>query len=153
MHAHMHCTARPIARGWEPDYLVRWLFDQTDIWVTAQGVVVEVESMDPEHALNTLCFLERVADDFPFGRDLLQSKPLYEALRKRVLDILVPPQPEPAPQFVVDRAPRWEHGSDARYAVYKMLADGSPFEWDAPFMSRADAEAKAAERNAGLGGV
>lgn len=152
----MHCTAGDdtpyfaLQRAWAPDYLADWLFGQTDIWVTAAGEVVNPATMDPEHALNTLCFLERVADDLPFPRESLQSKPLYGAIRQRVLDILVPP---PETLFVAKRSPEWDGRTHnfrpipKAWAVYKIIADGSLMEWDAPFHTEAEAQELAEQRN------
>lgn len=148
MHANMHCTAEApplrIARDWKPNYLVRWLFGQTTIWITAAGDMVEVESMDPEHALNTLCFLERVADDFPFRREALQSSALYRAIRQRVLDILVPPPPVLFEAAIMPADARPNTGL-RRWAVYKLTDDGK-VEWDAP-LTESDARDLAVQRN------
>lgn len=79
----MHTT-----REFGDSYLLKWLFNQDEIWITAAGEEKCVEEMDLDHALNTLLMMERVVEDFPFPRDELQDKPLYKALYARVKDAL-----------------------------------------------------------------
>lgn len=79
----------PVQRGWAPDYLVRAIFDQDQFWITAAGEWKIVAAMAPDHALNTLLFLERVDHDLPIPAESLQHTALYKALYQRVKESLV----------------------------------------------------------------
>lgn len=75
--------------SWAPNYLGKWLFQQSKLWITAAGEAKQIRTMDREHALNTLLMLERVQSDLRDERALpygvkLQDTPLYKALHKRV---------------------------------------------------------------------
>lgn len=74
-----------INRSWGPEYLVRWFFDQGEIWVTAMGDEKRIVDMADDHLLNTLLMLERVQDDLPL-RKPLQETALYRAMKGQVLD-------------------------------------------------------------------
>lgn len=79
----------PVQRAWAPDYLVRAIFDQDRFWITAAGEWKVVAAMAPDHALNTLLFLERVDHDLPIPAESLQHTALYKALYQRVKESLV----------------------------------------------------------------
>jgi hypothetical protein len=77
----------PPMRGWNARYLVEWLFDQDELWITAKRKSVRIADMDVSHALNTILFLERNEADLneggvPLGT--LQYTALYRALKGRV---------------------------------------------------------------------
>ena len=75
-------------RDWAPDYLVRWLFEQDDVWITASRRLVFVASMEREHLLNTLLMLERVANSIEVHLPVatrVQDTVLYNTMRRRVL--------------------------------------------------------------------
>lgn len=73
--------------SWAPHYLIRWLFEQDTIWITAKGEKRCVQTMDRDHALNTILMLERVRTQIePFLKDQhIWETPLYAALKQRVL--------------------------------------------------------------------
>lgn len=101
----------PTNRSFGGDYLLKWLFNQDEVWITAAGEEKRVEEMDLDHALNTLLMMERVVEDFPFPRDELQDKPLYKALYGRVKDALTgldvgPPEEDAPLPFMWATTPR-----------------------------------------------
>jgi hypothetical protein len=58
------------------------VYDQADWWWDMRGFRHNVTSMDPEYALNVLCFsFERHAQHFD-----AHESPLIQTLRKRVLN-------------------------------------------------------------------
>lgn len=72
---------------WAPSYLVRWLFDQGNVWIKADGTPVSLVAMDYDHALNTLLMIERVSRDIDehLRGQRVQDTVLYAALRERVV--------------------------------------------------------------------
>jgi hypothetical protein len=95
------------ARQWgKAEHLTKALFEQDRIWVTSAAKVVKIESMDKEHALNTLLMLERF-DDLP---DIvaLHESPLYLALKAHVLlsDPIDPEKPSDS---------LWPHQKDVSF--------------------------------------
>lgn len=90
------------------DYLLKWLFSQNEVWITATGESKRVDEMDLDHCLNTLLMMERVADDLPFESDALQEKALYKALYARVKNALTGLDVGPT-----ETAPEFEDGPSA----------------------------------------
>lgn len=88
----------PPQTSWAPHYLIRWLFNQDSIWITAEGEKKCVQAMDRDHALNTVLFLERVGSQIEgFLGKRVFATPLYAALKERARTAEPPSGPPPPP--------------------------------------------------------
>lgn len=88
-----------MSKGWSTEYLGKWLFGQSDIWVPAHGDALYIPSLEKDYALNIILMLERNAKDcyeecatwrhrVHYQEDYnqwLRDSPLFKALAERCL--------------------------------------------------------------------